>query len=128
IRFGARSIVPGWSYPRALATYSPARATFRPERIGNEFRGMMKREILRLAAATTRSALSTCGGFPVFTMCRKSGMRLAGWDGGQMRPLAEWRNRDEFVENTRVGFPVRMEFVEKALKISGVWPEKKTAG
>jgi hypothetical protein len=86
---------------------------------------MMRREILRLAAATTRSAfinvrrLSAFYNVPEKTvrseltkMADENRIRLAGWDGRQVRPLAEWRNREEFVENAPEGFPVRVELVE----------------
>jgi hypothetical protein len=86
---------------------------------------MMKREILRLAGATTRSAfisvkrLSAFYNVPEKTvrseltkMADENRIRLAGWDGRQVRPLAEWRNREEFVENAPEGFPVRVELVE----------------
>jgi len=86
---------------------------------------MMKREILRLARATTRSAFISVRGLSAFynvpektvrreltNMAEENRIRLAGWDGRRVRPLAEWRNRDEFVENAPEGFPVRVELVE----------------
>jgi len=86
---------------------------------------MMKREILRLAGVTTRSAfisvcrLSTFYNVPekmvrreLTNMAEENRIRLAGWDGRQVRPLTEWRNREEFVENAPEGFPVRVELVE----------------
>ena len=86
---------------------------------------MMKREILRLAGATTRSAFISVRGLSAFyngpektvrreltNMAEENRIRLAGWDGRQIRTLAEWRNRDEFVENAPEGFPVRVELVE----------------
>jgi len=87
---------------------------------------MMKREILRLAA-TTRSAfisvrrLSNFYNVPekivrreLTKLADENRIRLAGWDGRQVRPLAEWRNREEFVENAPEGFPVRVELVGPA--------------
>jgi hypothetical protein len=86
---------------------------------------MMKREILRLAGAMTRSAFISVRGFSVFYnvpektvrrelthMAEENRIPLAGWHGRQVRPLAEWRNRDEFVENAPEGFPVRVELVK----------------
>jgi hypothetical protein len=86
---------------------------------------MMRRAILRLAGATTRSAfisvrrLSAFYNVPERTvrteltkMAEENRIRLAGWDGRQVRPLAEWRNREQFVENAPEGFPVRVELVE----------------
>ena len=86
---------------------------------------MMKREILRLAGATTRSAFISVGRLSAFynvpektvrneltKLVDENRIRLAGWDGRQVQPLAEWRNREEFVNNAPEGFPVRVELVE----------------
>jgi len=86
---------------------------------------MMKREILRLAGATARSAFISVRRLSAFynvpektvrreltNMADENRIRLAGWDGRQVRPLAEWRNREEFVDNAPEGFPVRVELVE----------------
>jgi len=86
---------------------------------------MMKREILRLAGATARSAFISVRRLSAFynvpektvrreltNMADENRIRLAGWDGRQVRPLAEWRNREEFVDNAPEGFPVRVELVD----------------
>jgi len=86
---------------------------------------MMRREILRLAGATSRSAFINVRRISAFynvsektvrseltKLADENRIRLAGWDGRQVRPLAEWRNREEFVENSPEGFPVRVELVE----------------
>jgi len=43
-------------------------------------------------------------------MADENRIRLAGWDGRRVRPLAEWRNREEFVENAPEGYPVRVSW------------------
>jgi hypothetical protein len=86
---------------------------------------MMKREILRLAKATSSSAfinvrrLSAFYNVPEKTVRREltrladeKRIRVAGWDGRQVRPLPEWGSREEFVENAPEGFPVRVELLE----------------
>src|SRR5260370_41525627 len=78
---------------------------------------MMKREILRLAGATTRSAFISVRRLFAFynvpektvrqeltNMADEKRIRLAGWDGRQGRPLAEWRSRAEVVGNAPEGF------------------------
>jgi hypothetical protein len=73
----------------------PSAPTPFPERIRNEFNRNDE---------TVRRELTN--------MADENRIRLAGWDGRQVRPLTEWRNRDEFVENAPEGFPVRVELVE----------------
>lgn len=86
---------------------------------------MMSREILRLAGATRSSAFISVKRLSAFynvseknvrrelaKLAGENRIRLAGWDGRQVRPLAEWRNQEEFVENSPEGFPVRVELVE----------------
>jgi hypothetical protein len=127
VRFKAQRYSPdaGLCPPPIPATwFSSARETFLRGSAMNSTE-MMKREILRLAGVTTRSAfisvrrLSTFYNVPEKTvrreltnMAEENRIRLAGWDGRQVRPLTEWRNREEFVENAPEGFPVRVELVE----------------
>jgi hypothetical protein len=86
---------------------------------------LMRREILRLAGATSRQAFISVKRLSAFynlpeksvrneltRLAEEKRIRLAGWDGRQVRPLAEWRNPEEFVESAPEGFPVRVELVE----------------
>jgi hypothetical protein len=86
---------------------------------------MMKREILRLAGATRRSAfinitrISAFYNVPEKTVRRElanlateNRIRLSGWDGKEVRPQSEWRNQEEFLENSPEGVPVRVELLE----------------
>ncbi|HEY6127650.1 MAG TPA: hypothetical protein VIW23_05650 [Candidatus Acidoferrum sp.] len=86
---------------------------------------MMRREILRLAGATRSSAFISVKRLSSFynvseknvrreltKLADENRIRVAGWDGRQVRPLAEWRNKEEFVENSPEGFPVKVDLVE----------------
>ena len=86
---------------------------------------LMRREILRLAGATNRQAFISVKRLSAFynvpeksvrneltNLAEAKQIRLAGWDGRQVRPLGEWRNREEFVESAPEGFPVRVELME----------------
>ncbi len=126
VRFKAQRYSPdaGLCPPNSGHVVSSARETFLRGSAMNSTE-MMKREILRLAGVTTRSAFISVGRLSTFynvpektvrreltNMAEENRIRLAGWDGRQVRPLTEWRNREEFVENAPEGFPVRVELVE----------------
>ena len=80
---------------------------------------MMRREILRLAGATQRSAFISVKRLSAFYNVSEVGVlseltkladekriRLSGWDGKEVRPMAEWQNKDVFVERAPAGVPV----------------------
>ena len=86
---------------------------------------MMRREILRLAGTSRRSAFISVKRLSAFYNVTEVNVRseltklaeekrilLAGWDGKEVRPMAEWRSKDEFVERSPAGVPVRVELVE----------------
>lgn len=86
---------------------------------------LMRREILRLAAASSRSAFISVKRLSAFysvseksvrreltQLAAEHRIRVSGWDGRQVRPLTEWGNREEFVEQAPEGFPVRVELLD----------------
>lgn len=86
---------------------------------------MMRREILRLVRTRGNSTFLNVKRLSAFynvsevsvrseltKLADEKRIRLAGWDGKEMRPMAEWRSRDEFVERAPAGVPVRVELVE----------------
>jgi hypothetical protein len=86
---------------------------------------MMRHEILRLARATRCCAfinVRRLSGFynvpersvrfELTKLAEENRIRLAGWDGNEVRPMAEWRSRDEFVERSPAVIPIRVELVE----------------
>jgi len=86
---------------------------------------MMRREILRLAGTSRRSAFISVKRLSAFynvtevnvrseltKLAEEKRIRLAGWDGKEVRPMAEWRSKDEFVERSPAGVPVKVELVE----------------
>src|SRR5579859_1918630 len=95
---------------------------------------LMRREILRLAGTSRRSAFISVKRLSAFynvtevsvrseltKLADEKRIRLSGWDGKDVRPMAEWRSQDEFVERAPAGVPVRVELVEGALvKAAGV--------
>jgi DeoR/GlpR family transcriptional regulator of sugar metabolism len=87
---------------------------------------MIRREILRLARVTHSSAfisvkrLSALYNVPEKTvrseltkLAEENHIRLAGWDGKEVRSTKEWRSKEEFVERAPAGVPVRVELVEQ---------------
>lgn len=94
----------------------------------------MRREILRLAGTSRRSAFISVKRLSAFynvtevsvrseltKLADEKRIRLSGWDGKEVRPMAEWRSKDEFVDRAPAGVPVRVELVEEALvKAAGV--------
>src|SRR5579859_8194360 len=95
---------------------------------------LMRREILRLAGTSRRSAfISVKRRWACYNVAEvrlrgeltkladEKRIRLSGWDGKAVRPMAEWRTKDEFMERAPAGVPVRVELVEEALvKAAGV--------
>jgi hypothetical protein len=86
---------------------------------------MMRREILRLVGATGRSAFINVRRISAFynvseksvrreltNLAMENRIRFSGWDGKEVRPQVEWRNQEEFLENSPEGVPVRVELVE----------------
>ena len=86
---------------------------------------MIRHEILRLARVTRSSAFINVKRLSAFynvseksvrseltKLAEENRIRLTGWDGKEVRPMAEWRNKDEFVEKAPEGIPVRVELVE----------------
>ena len=86
---------------------------------------MMRREILRLAGATQRSAFINVKRLSAFynvteksvrseltKLAEEHPIRLGGWDGKEVRPMAEWLSNDEFVEKSPAGVPAKVELVE----------------
>jgi hypothetical protein len=86
---------------------------------------MMRREVLRLAEATQRSAfidvkrLSAFYNIPaksvrreLTNLAKENRIRLSGWDGKEFRPQVEWHSQEEFVNSSPEGIPVRVELVE----------------
>jgi hypothetical protein len=86
---------------------------------------MIRHEILRLARVTHSSAfinvkrLSAFYNVPEKTvrseltkLAEENHIRLAGWDGKEVRPM-EWRSKEEFLERSPAGVPVRVELVEQ---------------
>jgi hypothetical protein len=86
---------------------------------------LMRREILRLAGTSRHSAFISVNRLSAFynvtevsvpseltKLAEEKRIRLSGWDGKEVRPMAEWRNKDEFVERSPAGVPVRVELVE----------------
>jgi Mn-dependent DtxR family transcriptional regulator len=86
---------------------------------------MMRREILRLAGATQRSAFINVKRLSAFynvteksvrseltKLAEEHLIRLGGWDGKEVRPMAEWLSKDEFVEKSPAGVPAKVELVE----------------
>jgi len=86
---------------------------------------MIRHEILRLARVTQSSAFINVKRLSAFynvteksvrceltKLAEENRIRLTGWDGKEVRPMAEWRNKDEFVEKAPEGIPVRVELVE----------------
>jgi hypothetical protein len=86
---------------------------------------MIRHEILRLARATRSSAFISVKRLSAFynvteksvrceltKLAEENRIRLAGWDGREVRPMAEWRSKDEFVERAPAGVPVKVELVE----------------
>lgn len=87
---------------------------------------MMRHEILRLAGATRRSAFIDVKRLSAFynvseksvrseltKLAEENRIRLAGWNGKEVRPMAEWQNKDDFVEKAPEGVPVKVELVEE---------------
>ena len=81
----------------------------------------VRRELLRLAGAERRPAyISTRRISDFYAMPEKSVrrelaklaeqkmIRLAGWDGRELRPFGAWRDADEFIESRRDGGHVRV--------------------
>jgi hypothetical protein len=86
---------------------------------------MIRQEILRLAGTSRRAAFISVRRLSAFynvtevsvrseltKLAEEKRIRLSGWDGQQVRPMAEWRNKDEFVEKAPAGVPVRVELVD----------------
>jgi hypothetical protein len=86
---------------------------------------MMRGEILRLVRTRGHSAFLNVKRLSAFynmsvvsvrseltKLAEEKRIRLAGWDGKEMRPMAEWRSTDEFVERAPAGVPVRVELAE----------------
>lgn len=86
---------------------------------------MIRREILRLAGATRKSAFINVKRLSAFynvtevkvrseltKLAEEKRIRLAGWDGKEVRPMSEWRSKDEFVEKSPAGVPARVELLE----------------
>jgi hypothetical protein len=72
----------------------------------------VRRELLRLAGAERRSAYINTRRISAFyampeksvrreltKLAEQKKIRLAGWDGRELRPFAAWRDADEFVES-----------------------------
>jgi hypothetical protein len=113
-------------WPRRFCGIS-IRTTQKVARFSMNSTEMMRREILRLAGATQRSAFISVKRLSAFYNVSEVGVlseltkladekriRLSGWDGKEVRPMAEWRNKDEFVERAPAGVPVRVELVEES--------------
>lgn len=92
---------------------------------------MMRREILRLARATQRSAFINVKRLSTFynvaeksvwseltKLAEENRIRLAGWNGKEVRPMAEWLSKDEFVEKAPAGVPVKVELVEESAALA----------
>jgi hypothetical protein len=88
---------------------------------------MMRHEILRLAGATRRVAFIDVKRLSAFynvpeksvrseltKLAEENRIRLAGWNGKEVRPMAEWQSKDEFVEKAPAGVPVKVELVEES--------------
>ncbi len=87
---------------------------------------MMRREILRLAGTSRRSAFISVKRLSAFynvtevnvrseltKLAEEKRIRLSGWDGKEVRPMAEWRSKDEFVERAPAGVSVKVDLVEE---------------
>jgi DeoR/GlpR family transcriptional regulator of sugar metabolism len=85
----------------------------------------MRREVLRLAEATQRSAFISVRRISAFydiseknvrrelaSLAAENRIKLSGWDGREVRPQSEWRNPEEFLENSPEGVPVRVELLD----------------
>ena len=92
---------------------------------------LMRQEILRLARATRRSAFINVKRLSAFynvpevsvrseltKLAEQKRIRLAGWDGKEVRPMEEWWSKDEFVERAPAGVPVKVELVEESAALA----------
>jgi hypothetical protein len=87
---------------------------------------MIRHEILRLARVTHSSAFINVKRLSAFynvpekivrteltKLAEQNHIRLTGWDGKEVLPMTEWRSKEEFVERSPAGVPVRVELVEQ---------------